>query len=169
MYFKRRHFIASSLAAVAYPRLSYADGAHAAFTIVEHNPRAGTVEVIHRLMVLDLELALTARTGQIIRMEDVTDAGTLIGSYLNEYFSLILMDGTVIPLTWVGGEIRLDTLLAYQEAPIASDIEQLTIANQLLTETHPTQINTVNVAFGGRVHSRMFTLGDSPEVIRFDR
>lgn len=121
------------------------------------------------MMVLDLELALTARTGQTIRMEEVTNAETLIDSYLEDYFSLTLKDGSLIPLNWVGAELRIDTLLAYQEAPLAGDIDEITVANQILTETHPTQINTVNVTFGGRVYSRMFTLGDPPEVIELSK
>lgn len=169
MTLNRRQFIATASTATLIPRLSYGDGAHAAFSIIEHNERAGTVEVIHRMMVLDLELALTARNGRIIRMEDVTDAEGLIGPYLNDYFSLKLEGGEVIPLNWVGAELKLDTVLAYQEAPLSSDIGQLTVANQILTETHPTQINTVNVTYGGRVYSRMFTLGDPPSLIDLKR
>lgn len=165
MTLNRRQFTAAVSTALLMPRDGWSDGAHAAFSIIEHNERAGTVEVIHRMMVLDLELALTARAGRTIRMEDVTDAESLIGSYLEDYFSLSHADGTRIPLTWVGAELKLDTLLAYQEAPISGDIQHLTVANQILTETHPTQINTVNVTFGGRVYSRMFTLGDPPDLI----
>lgn len=161
----RRQFIAITSAALLTPQLAWSDGAHAAFTIIEHNERAGTIEVIHRLMVLDLELALTARTGQTTRMEDVTDAETLIGSYLDDYFSLSVTDKSAVPLTWVGAELKLDTLLVYQEAPLSGEINQITVANQILTETHPSQINTVNVTVGGRVYSRMFTLGDPPDVI----
>lgn len=165
MTLNRRHFIATTSALVLSPGVSYGDGAHAAFTIIEHNARAGTIEVIHRMMVLDLELALTARTGRTIRMEDVTDAETLIGSYLKDYFSLTVEGEGPLPLSWVGAELKLDTVLAYQEAPISKDIDQLAVANQILTETHPTQINTVNVTYGGRVYSRMFTLGDPPSLI----
>lgn len=169
MTLNRRQFIATASIAALTPRFSYGDGAHAAFTIIEHNPRAGTIEVIHRMMVLDLELALTARTGRTVRMEEVTDAEKLIGSYLDDYFSLTLEDGRTLPLTWVGAELKLDTVLAYQESPISNDIGQLTVTNQILTETHPTQINTVNVTYGGRVYSRMFTLGDPPSLIDLGR
>lgn len=161
----RRQVLTSSLLTLLGVNRANADGAHAAFTVIEHNARAGTVEVIHRLMVMDLEIALTARTGQIVRMEDTPNIEDLIAAYLGDYFSLADSDGSAIPLTWVGAELVVDSVLAYQEAPVTSALDGLIVANQMLTETHPTQINTVNVTFGGRTQTRMFTLGDGPQSV----
>ena len=160
----RRGFL-GGVTAFGLIRSPRADGAHAAFTVIEHNARAGTIEVIHRLMVMDLEIALTARTGQNVRMEDTPNIEDLIGAYLGDYFALADSDGNVIPLTWVGAELKIDSVFAYQEAPIAPTLDGLIVANQMLTETHPTQINTVNVTFGGRTQTRMFTLGDEPQAV----
>ncbi len=41
----------------------------------------------------------------------------------------------------------------------------LVIANQILTDAHPSQVNTVNVTFSGRTQSRMFTFGDPPKAV----
>lgn len=142
-----------------------ADGAHAAFTVIEHNARAGTIEVIHRLMVLDLEIALTARTGQTIRIEDTPNFETLINDYLSDYFSIATSGGEAIDLNWIGAEQMFGSVFVYQEALISENLNGLIVANQMLTETHPSQINTVNVTFGGRTRTRMFTLGDAPETI----
>ncbi|MDG2242781.1 MAG: hypothetical protein P8L66_04725 [Rhodospirillaceae bacterium] len=160
----RREFLSGGLA-LGFTGAAHADGAHAAFTVIEHNARAGTVEVIHRLMVLDLEIALTARTGQTIRLEDTPDIENLIASYLSNYFSLATADGRAIPLTWVGAELNIKDVLAYQDGHIESGLSGIVIANQMLTETHPSQINTVNVTFGGRTQTRMFTLGDAPQTV----
>ena len=161
----RRLVLASSTAILLQPQGVHADGAHAAFTVIEHNARAGTIEVIHRLMALDLELALIARTGRTIRMEDEANLDELIAAYLDDYFSLSTADGKAVPLTWVGAKFSYDAVLAYQEAPMSDDMLGLIIANQMLTETHPSQINTVNITFGGRTRTRMFTLGDAPQTI----
>jgi hypothetical protein len=160
----RRGFLGGA-ATFGLTRSSRADGAHAAFTVIEHNARAGTIEVIHRLIVMDLEVALTARIGQVVRMEDGPGIEDLIEAYLDDYFSLSDSDGNAIPLTWVGAELMDDSMLAYQEAPITPALDGLIVANQMLTETHPTQINTVNVTFGGRTQTRMFTLGDQPQTV----
>ncbi|NKB42947.1 MAG: hypothetical protein GKS03_01590 [Alphaproteobacteria bacterium] len=161
----RRLALASTAATFLQSQSVCADGAHAAFTVIEHNARAGTIEVIHRLMVLDLEIALTARIGETVRMEDTPNIEEMIANYLSEYFSLSTANGIAIPLTWVGAELDVSSVLAYQEAPIASNLSGLIVDNQMLTETHPSQINTVNVTFGGRTQTRMFTLGDAPQTI----
>jgi hypothetical protein len=44
-----------------------AHGFHAAFTVIEHNPRTGSLEVLHRIFIQDLELILAARTGEQAR------------------------------------------------------------------------------------------------------
>lgn len=160
----RRRFC-TGLAVLGGFRPAYADGAHAAFTVIEHNARAGTIEVIHRLMALDLEIALIARTGRTIRLEEEADLDGLIAAYLDDYFSISTVDGDAIPLTWVGAKLSYDAVLAYQEAPMIDDMTGLSVANQMLTETHPSQINTVNVTFGGRTRTRLFTLGDAPQTI----
>lgn len=161
----RRLALFSSTALLLQPQGVHADGAHAAFTVIEHNANAGTLEVIHRLMVLDLEIALTARTGQTIRIEDTPNIEELIKNYLSDYFSMTTSHGEAINLDWVGAEPMFGSVFVYQEAPIPENLNGLIVANQMLTETHPSQINTVNVTFGGRTRTRMFTLGDAPETI----
>lgn len=155
----------AGLGAFGFAGIARADGAHAAFTVIEHNERAGTLEVIHRLMVLDLEIALTARTGQTIRIEDTPNLEDLVKDYLSDYFSITTAQGEVIDLNWIGAEQMFNSVFAYQEAPMPENLSGITIANQILTETHPSQLNTVNVTVGGRTRTRMFTLGDGPETI----
>ena len=152
---------------LALPYRVSAHGSHAAFTLIEHNALAGTLEIMHRMMALDLELALTARIGHSIRLEDEDDIERLIESYLTDYFSVSLIQGSPLPLSWVGAEISAGTVLTYQETSIGADLSRLLISNQILTKTHPTQINTVNVTIGGRTQTRMFTLGDAPQALSF--
>ncbi len=159
----RRALLAGSTALCLSGANLMADGAHVAFTIIEENIRAGTLEVIHRLMTLDLELALTARVGRIIAVENEPELDALLSSYVNDYFSLADGNENPIPLAWVGSAPEIDAVFAYQEAPLPKNLNALIIANQMLTETHPSQVNTVNVTFGGRTQTRMFVLGDPPK------
>ena len=162
----RRALLAGS-SAIGAARVTpgQAHGAHVAFTIIEENPRAGTLEVIHRLMTLDLELALTARTGRIIAMETEPDTDALVSSYVDDYFSILDGNENPIPLSWVGTSAEVDAVFAYQETPLPQNLNSLIIANQMLTETHPSQVNSVNVTFGGRTQTRTFVLGDPPQGI----
>ena len=160
----RRSALAGGLVtAVCSSALVRAHGAHAAFTIIEENNRAGTLEVIHRLVTLDLELALTARMGRTIVMENEPEPDVLLSAYVNDYFFLTDGKENPIALAWVGSALEIDTVFAYQEAPLPQNLSALIIANQMLTETHPSQINTVNVTFGGRTQTRSFVLGDPPQ------
>lgn len=167
MLTRRKSLITFATAGLYPQKYSLAHGAHTAFTIIEKNARAGTLEVIHRLMVLDLELALTARTGRRISMEDLADesGNALVSDYLNDYFSISSNGQEKVRLQWVGMALEVNTLFAYQEAPLPEKLSGLIISNQLLTETHPSQVNTVNVTFDGRTQSRMFVLDDAPKQV----
>ncbi len=147
---------------------SWADGAHAAFTVIEHNARAGTWEVIHRMMALDLEIALTARTAQVVKLEDMAENEALIESYLSDYFSLSSSDGEPLPLIWVGAAAQVDMVLTYQETASPEILNDLVINNQILTDAHPTQVNTVNISYDGRIQTRIFTQNDGPQRITLD-
>ncbi len=149
------------------PLPAQADGAHAAFTVIEHNARTQAWEIIHRMMALDLEIALTARTGRVIKLEDMAESEDLIASYLSDYFSLSSGDGAQMPLTWVGASAQGDTILTYQETPATQGVKDLLINTQILTDAHPTQVNTVNVTYNGRTQTRIFTQNDGPQLIAF--
>ena len=161
----RQHVTAGVTLAIFQAFRSAAHGTHAAFTIIEHNQGAGTLEVIHRPIVFDLESALTARTGQTIRMEDIEDGNTLVGAYIDDYFSVSTADGLPITMEWVGMALETDTLFVCQETLLPANLTGLVIPNQMLTETHPSQMNIVNITFDGRAQSRIFTLGDPPKTI----
>jgi len=164
-HISRRAFVASGTALLISPLPARADGAHAAFTVIEHNERTQTWEVIHRMMALDLEIALTARTAQVVKLENMAETEALIASYLNDYFSLSQPDGGEMPLTWVGASAQGDTILTYQETPAVQGVQELVINTQILTDAHPTQVNTVNITYNGRTQTRIFTQNDSPQVV----
>jgi len=123
------------------------------------------LEIIHRLVAVDLEIALTARTGKIIRLENNSDVEQAFESYLNDYFRISLGDGQPLPLQWVGHEVFAPTVFAYQETPWPDGVTELSIFNHLLTDAHPTQLNTVNVTYNRRTQTRMFTQADGAQTI----
>ncbi len=168
MALARRHavFLAASLAALRSP--VKADGAHAAFTIIEHNPRTQMLEVIHRIVALDLEIALTARLGKAIRLENDPDVESAFSSYLDDYFHISADGDQRLPLQWVGHEVFAPTVFAYQEAPWPKEATHLSIFNHVLTDAHPTQINTVNVTVGNRTQTRMFSEADGIQSVSLE-
>ena len=156
----RRTCILYTTALAAFDSPALADGAHAAFTIIEYNSKAARLEVIHRIVALDMEVALTARKGNIVRLDAGAEVEPLIESYLRDYFRILIDDVEPLPLQWVGHELFAPTVFAYQEAPWPESALSLSIFNHVLTDAHPTQVNTVNVTIAGKTQTRIFTQDD---------
>lgn len=144
-----------------------AHGIHAAFTVVEHNPRTSALEVIHRMYTQDVEIALTAREGRLIALESEPDAERLVANYLASRFSMTTLSGDAISLDWIGMRLQVDMVFAYQEAPEPLGMTGLSITDSILMEAHPGQINTVNVSYIGRTQTRVFIAGDEIQSVAF--
>jgi len=144
-----------------------AHGFHAAFTIVELNPRTQALEILHRIFIQDLELILTARTGEQTKLEEGPRTEKLVDDYLLRVFSLKAPDGRALRLDWVGMKLEIDTAFIYQEVPKAGPLAGLIVADQILTETNNDQVNSVNVTIGGRTQTAVFTINDPAQTLSF--
>ncbi|MCB2107182.1 MAG: hypothetical protein KDE14_05750 [Rhodobacteraceae bacterium] len=162
----RRGFLGFSLSLLTGAKTALAHGFHAAFTVIEQNASNGSLEIIHRLFTQDLDLALTARTGRE-RMLDDPAAEALVEEYLGERFALKSGDGRALKIDWVGMTVSVDTVMVYEEVRTPGDLAGLIVANQILAETHPQQVNTVNVTLGDRTKTVIFQADDPPQTIAF--
>lgn len=144
-----------------------AHGFHASFTIVELNPRTQSLEILHRIFIQDLELILTARTGEQTKLEEGPRTEKLIEDYLLRVFSLKAADGQTLKPEWIGMKLEVDTAFIYQEVPKAGPLTGLTVADQILTETNNDQVNSVNVTIGGRTQTAVFTINDPAQTLNF--
>jgi hypothetical protein len=168
MTLSRRLLIgAAAAASIASARAIRAHGFHAAFTVIEQNPRSGALEIIHRIFAADLDLVLAARTGRTGLVAATPEAEKLIDDYIRDTFSLKTGEGRSLRLDWVGLKVEVDTVFAYQEVPAPGALTGLTVDNRMLVETHPGQINTVNVSVGGRTKTVVFMSGDGPQSVTF--
>ncbi|MDX2224003.1 MAG: DUF6702 family protein [Rhodospirillaceae bacterium] len=154
-------------AAALIASVARAHGFHAAFTVIEQNPRTAALEIIHRIFAADLDLMLAARTGRTNLVAETPEAEKLIDDYIRDTFSLKTAEGRALRLDWVGLKVEVETVFAYQEVPAPGALTGLTVANQMLVETHPGQINTVNVSVGGRTKTLVFMSGDGPQSVAF--
>ncbi|MDX2145257.1 MAG: DUF6702 family protein [Rhodospirillaceae bacterium] len=162
----RRHAVLG-LGASAVIAPARAHGMHAAFTIIEDNPRTGALEIMHRIFIQDLELLLTARAGRRVTL--LADPGTqkILETYLLEIFSIKSPDGQALKPEWVGMKLNIDTVFVYQEVKNAAALPGLTINSQVLTETHPGQVNSVNITKNKRTQTLIFMSGDSAQSVTF--
>ena len=155
------------LGAVGLWRPALAHGFHAAFTVIESNLRTGALEIIHRIFLQDLEVLVKARSNARVGMDDVPALEKTLKSYLGEVFTVADDRGKPLTTAWVGMKLTADTVLIYQEIAGAAAVKSITVGSQILTETHPGQVNTVNVSLGGDTQTVVFMAGDPPQTVRF--
>ncbi len=106
------------------------------------NHRSQSVEIIHQFTIHDLENAI-AEQQQINFSPEYPHYEKLIRQYFEKHFK-IQNNNTNIRLSWVGLEFVRDKLFVYQEAQGLKFLKGLVVKNDLLTDTYPKQINTVN-------------------------
>ncbi len=144
-----------------------AHGFHAAFTVIEHNARAGTLEIFHRIFVQDLAIVLAARTGEQQSFDLSPQSQKLVEDYLLDVFHLSSTDGLRLRPDWVGMKIEIDTAFIYREIKVTGVIGSLVVDDQILTETNQGQVNSVNVTIGGRTRTAVFMITDPPQTLTF--
>ncbi len=111
-------------------------------TEINLNHKTQSLEIIHQFTIHDLENAI-AEQQQINFSPEYPHYEKLIRQYFEKHFK-IQVNNTNIKLTWVGVEFVRDKLFVYQEAQGLKFLTGLVVKNDLLTDTYPKQINTVN-------------------------
>ncbi len=167
MVLNRRALLASVGLAALLPRQAGAHGFHASFSVIEFNPRTLSLELFHRIFVQDIEILLTARVGQPVTLENSRGTEKLVEGYLLDVFSIKATDGKPLRPLWVGMKLQVDTLFVYQEIKDMAGVNGLMINSQILTETHPGQVNSVNITRDGRTQTLILKAGDAAQPVTF--
>jgi hypothetical protein len=148
-------------------RPTHAHGFHASFSVVEYNARTDSWEIFHRIMAPDLESLLTARAGEPVTLDNNPASAKLVESYLLDVFSLKTPQGKALKPAWVGMNLQVDAVMVFQEIKNPGTLSGMAVNSQILTETNPGQINTVNVTFQGRTQTALFKMNDPAQVLMF--
>ena len=132
----------------------------ASLTDVFFTERTGNLEIAHRISIHDAEhmLRQTGRKPADLIHSEKTQS--LFAEYVTKEFILQTVDRTKIELTLVGQEIDDGHLWIYQEITMAElPGKAFLINNSILHDEVDQQTNTVNVRFGSRVSTFIFTSG----------
>lgn len=159
--------LVAAIPAMGAAGLATAHGFHAAFTVIEHNARTGLLEIFHRLFIQDIEVILTVRRGETMKLDESALSQKFVEEYLLDVFSLADGEGQRLRPDWVGMKFQVDTLFVYRELKVPAAPKALIIGDQTLTETHQGQVNSVNVTIGGRTQTAVFTINDPPRTLTF--
>ena len=127
-----------------------------ALTRVVFNPRSGNIEVMHRFYVHDAEHGVKQLFDKSADLLNSEQTQNTFSQYVSEHFSLQRLDGEVLPLTLLGGQLDGRYFWVYQEMPIPAQLDGLRIKHDSLQAIWPSQLNVVNVEGRGKVQSLSF-------------
>ncbi|CCQ10550.1 putative orphan protein [Pseudoalteromonas luteoviolacea B = ATCC 29581] len=137
---------------------SFMAGAHqlkAAVSTVLFNQNSGNIELMHRYFLHDTEHAISQIAGKKADILDNRDDQAKFANYVFERISL-KVNGKPLTLVPVGFEVDGKYIWVYQETPIISDVQQITMRNNALRDMWPQQANLVNIEGLGTIRSLHF-------------
>jgi hypothetical protein len=135
---------------------------------VKRSASGESIEIIHRLHAHDAELGLaTVQSDSRFSLETLVSRAQL-ALYVEERFTLAGYadgkPGDKLALELLGAELDGEFVLVYQE--YAGELPAaLAMRNDILRDVFPEQINHINVASGGEVHSVTFSGDDEWQVL----
>ena len=128
-----------------------------ALTAISYNPNTESTEIVHQLHAHDAEQVLEDLPNAEKTTIDSLEGKARLALYVEERFALADQSGN--PLTGVkllGAELEGDTLYAYQEYAKALP-QTFRIRNDILRDTFPDQVNTVNVHTEAGIRTLVFS------------
>lgn len=158
--------VASVLVALLLPGEAEAHKYYGVLSRVDHNPRAGTLEVIHRFFVHDLEVMLSRTNGREVHFDDANPPEAELRAYLADHFGL-RSDNADLALQWVGMELEGEILETFQEAAVTGPPGELLVRNRLLVDAFDSETNTVTVTIGDQRLSATFREGEGEAQLTF--
>ncbi|WP_077342504.1 DUF6702 family protein [Pseudocolwellia agarivorans] len=106
------------------------------------NESSKKIEIIHQFTAHDLENAI-AEIKQIHFSPEHKQYELYLKEYIDEHFTLNYSNQD-LKLNWVGLEVKRGNIFIYQEVPFENFLVGLLVKNDLLVNTYPKQINTLN-------------------------
>ncbi len=128
---------------------------HVSISDISFNPRTANTEVVHTLVLHDVETAFWLEHGRRFDAANPQDEA-LLKAALDKTFVLHTAAKVRLPLRWVGISAEADTLTIYQELPRTRIAPGTTLQHRVLMAHFPLQTHTVNVRLDGRTRTLKF-------------
>jgi len=151
--------------------LSYADHKPGSLSTIKTGRESGSVEIIHRLHNHDAELGVIAALNDKSVTLDKLIGRAQLALYVEERFIVASVSdagvGAPLDLELIGAELDGEFILVYQEfnGELPS---RIAVRDDILRDVFPDQVNQVNIATGGDVHSLVFRGDDNWHVVDTD-
>jgi len=119
------------------------------------NAKTKKIEIIHQFTVHDVD-NLIAEQQQINFSPEHPQYEKLIQNYFTQHF-VLTQKNKDITLKWIGFEVSRGKIFIYQESISKIILPGLVVKNDLLVDTYPKQVNTVNYQDTGIYGSLTFS------------
>jgi hypothetical protein len=136
---------------------AFAHRMNTAMSLIEVSPLTGKLEISHTLFAHDLEGVLGVGPVRINWLE-TSQGEAAIKAYCLDQFTITDARGRPLRLTFVGVELRGDTINVYFEAPRFAG-RGIIVDSNFLQDVSDSQVNRVNVRANGRTMSAVFEAG----------
>ncbi len=144
---------------------------HVTVTEIEHDEKDKRLEIMLRVFIDDMELALRKDLNQpdldILQPKGNLTTDQMIGAYVAKHLK-ISVDDKPIKLAYLGHEDESDAFILYIEGPNVKKVKTVTVANDFLTEVHEDQSNLVHVTVRGTVKSLRLTRDTPSDKLTFE-
>lgn len=136
--------------------LSPAHPMHVSVTEITFDEKEKELEIVSRIFIDDLELAIRAAKGQpeINLLEPVAPFTTdqLVQEYVQQRIKISL-DGKTQPVVYLGSEKEGEAILCYIQVKNVKKWKSIEVFNSVITELHNDQSNLVHVTVRNQVKS----------------
>lgn len=150
---------------ILYSLLFYLHPIHVSVTEIKHNEKVKAVEIISRIFIDDLELAVQKQVNEpgldLLNPGEGRTTEKLVEAYLNEHLK-VKLDGKPQVLHFLGLEREDLALLCYIEIERVSRVNKIEVLNDVIMEVHDDQSNLVHVTLNGIVKSARL-MSDKPK------
>ena len=135
-----------------------------AITELSINSKNQQLEIIHQFTAHDIDNAI-AEIEQINFSVAHPEYESYIQKYLDNHFKLSYKN-QILDLNFIGLEVDKGKIYIYQEANKKINLASLVVKNDLLVDTYPKQVNTVN--YQDNAISGSLTFTGSQRIIKID-
>jgi hypothetical protein len=144
---------------------------HVTVTEIEHDEKDKRLEIMLRVFIDDLELALRNDLKQpeldLLQPKGNMTTDQMVGQYVAKHFRMSL-DNKVQKINYLGHEQESDAFILYIEVPNVKKWKTIYVMNNFLTDIHDDQSNLVHVTVKGMVKSLRLTRDTPGDKLTFD-
>lgn len=143
---------------------------HVSVTEIEHDAEAKRLEIISRIFIDDLELAIKNQIGKAHL--DLTEPGEgfstddLLKNYIKNKF-IVTVNGKEHLVEYVGYEVELPVVYLYAQVSNIRKVKDIAVSNTLIMETYDDQTNLVHVKANGKLKSLKLTENRQEDKLTF--